>query len=158
MLPNRRERHESHAYVLDRAIARAHVCVTWETMQGDIHRDATFARLLVGGELRFGDRIQPHAHLGLGFQGIDHDSRFMMTGGQEREGPDAGLTLDLMWSIGVGTAVRINEQWTIGALMSGVGVAQNTSSETLRAAFEGGFYASYGQLWMESITAVGAAN
>lgn len=118
--------------------------VNWNAMEGDILRDAQFGRFLIGGQLRFGDIFQPHARFALGAQVVQHSSRFMPDSGGEREGPDGGVALDLLWSVGVGMTVRIKEHWTAGVEVSGLGVAQALNSDALRGGFEAGLYFGYG--------------
>lgn len=73
-----------------------------------------------------------------------HASRFTPDNGTERQGPDSGYALDLLWSISTGITVRIDKRWTAGLVMSGVGVAQSLNSNTLQGAFEGGLFMGYG--------------
>ena len=117
--------------------------VSWDGTTGDIHRDARFGRVVLGGQLRFGDRYQPHARFGLGLQGGRHSSRFLPDAGAERDGPDSGLAMALIWSVGGGMSVRVQDNWLVGFELSGVGMAQSLSSDTLRGALEGGFYVGY---------------
>lgn len=118
--------------------------VMWDASPGDISRNAKFARFFIGGQLRFGDQFQPHARFGIGAQLVQHDSLFMPETGGEREGPDAGVALDLLWTAGVGMTMRVKEHWIIGVEVSGLGVAQALSSDTLRGGFEAGLWAGYG--------------
>lgn len=107
-------------------------------------RDAQYARVLLGGQLRFGDTYQPHARFGIGSQLVRHHARFASIDGGEREGPDSGFALDLLWSVGAGMTVRFQENWIAGIEVSNVGVVQSLSSDTLRGGFEGGLYVGYG--------------
>lgn len=118
--------------------------VSWDGATGDIQRDARFGRVVLGAQLRFGDWYQPHARFGLGLQGGRHSSRFVPESGDERDGPDSGLAMALIWSVGAGITIRFHAHWTLGFELSGIGMAQNLSSDTLRGALEGGFYVGYG--------------
>lgn len=107
-------------------------------------RDAQFGRFLIGGQLRFGDKYTPHARFGLGVQVVQHSSQFMPDAGGEQDGPDDGVALDLLWSVGVGMTIRIKEHWVAGLEISGLRFVQAFNSDTLRGGFEAGLYLGYG--------------
>lgn len=116
----------------------------FENEEGEIVRNATLGRVLLGGVLHFGDRYRPMFRAGVGFQGVKHGSRFMPATGVEREGPESGFEAAGLWWFGLGFEARLGEHWTAGLDAKFVGVATSTNAAGLKTALEGGLHLSYG--------------
>lgn len=114
----------------------------YENQEGEISRDATLGRVLLGGLLHFGDKYRPIFRLGVGFQGVSHGSRFVPATGAERDGPGDGFAVDGLWTVGLGFEARLGRNWTFGLGANFVSVASDKSG--LSSSVEGGLNLSYG--------------
>lgn len=88
--------------------------VSWNNMQGDIARQASFGRAQMAGVVRFGDKYVVSTRVGLAVQAASYDSEFSTTDAS-MTGPGSSFELDLLLSLGTGFEARIGNHWTIGA-------------------------------------------
>ena len=86
---------------------------TWNNLQGDLTRQATFGRLRGSGILRFGDQQIVSVRAGLGIQFAVHESTFD-SGGMSTTGPGDGFVVDGVWTVGAGYEARLGKSWSVG--------------------------------------------
>ena len=113
--------------------------MTFQDQQGVVLRNARLGRAQLGGMLRLGQTYVPTARLGIGFQGISHNTRFVPETGGEMAGPDLGFEAKAYFSFGAGFDVRLGNRWSIGWLAS---FAQSIGTEI--SSVTTGIHLSYG--------------
>ena len=110
---------------------------------GQLTRNASIGRARLGGVVRLGHQVIPTMRLGIGFQGSNHDSRFLPTGGGDMPGPESGFKSDLFFSFGAGVDIRLGEHWMAGMDVSAIGVAKSLDTESIGGSVEAGLHVSY---------------
>ena len=111
--------------------------VDWQTMQGDITRQASFGRLAAAGVIRYGTTNVLSTRFGVGVQGTSYDSLFT-TGGTYMDGPGNSIEFNGLWSVGIGFDTQLAKFWTLGA---GATFAQFVGSDA--RVLEGGIQLGY---------------
>lgn len=109
----------------------------WQSMQGEIARQANFGRLQGSGVLRFGQRHVVSVRLGVGVQAISYESTFT-TGGVGMPGPGGSFEIDGMYTVGVGFDSHIGRHWTFGA-----GANFSSTLQTVSRTLDAGFHLGY---------------
>ena len=112
--------------------------VSWDTMEGDISRRASFGRAQASGVIRFGTKYVVSTRLGFGIQATSYDSTFT-SGSDSMSGPGDAFELDGLWLGGVSFDARLNERWTLGTGVTFVG-----GIYTDNRSLEAGIRVSYG--------------
>lgn len=96
--------------------------------QGQLSRSAVLGRVLLGGMLRFGDKISPNVRIGVGGQALRFNTRFApVGGGVERD--DSVFAVDALWMFGGGLDIRLNERLITGLSASLVGPLTRAGGE-----------------------------
>lgn len=111
----------------------------YDSAEGALVRYATLGRLLLGGVLHFGDKYRPMIRAGLGVQGVSHQSRFIPTVGQDREGPGGGFAANGLYYIGLGLEAELGRHWTAGLSANFV----EARDPAIQFVVEGGINLSY---------------
>lgn len=99
---------------------------SWQQMQGDILREASFGRLQGSGVLRFGEKYVLSMRVGIGVQVTRYNSSFIRED-MTMSGPGGSVEFNGMWSVGAGFDTNLGEYWTLGA---GAAFAQLVDSNT----------------------------
>ena len=111
--------------------------VPYQTMQGDVRRQASFGRLQAAGVIRFGTKYVTSTRLGLGVQGTNYNSRFT-AGDVDMVGPGNSFDIDFVMSLGAGFDAHIGDHWTLG-----IGAAFAVGFKSDVRALESGFQLGY---------------
>ena len=112
---------------------------TWQSTTGELTRQATVGRVLLGGVARLGRKYIPTVRFGLGFQGSSHSSDFIADSGQSMDGPEVPMEWDFLLSLSAGLDVRIGDHWLVGFQVSGV---RSDAIDVL--SLSGGIHVGYG--------------
>ncbi len=116
--------------------------MSWNGMNGDVARSATFGRVRVGGLLRLGDKYIPTVRLGLAGQGTSHSSLFS-TGATSMDGPGSSFDFSALLDFGIGFDVRVGEHFLAGVAASMVNVLSGPGGNDGFQSLELGMHASY---------------
>ena len=110
---------------------------SWQGMQGDISRPASFGRLLAAGVVRFGERYIVSTRLGVGVQATSYNSTFT-AGGVGMPGPGGSFAIDGMYTVGVGFDTHFGKHWTFGA-----GANFSSTLRTVTSTLDAGLHFGY---------------
>lgn len=110
--------------------------VSWNNMQGEVARSASFARLQAAGVVRFGEKYVVSTRFAFGVQGTQYDSAFDRNG-ESMPGPGDDSEAALFLAFGGSVDTRLGDHWTVGA-----GAAFSQAFEGPRA-LEAGIHAGY---------------
>ena len=110
--------------------------MSYNNMDGTLHRSASLGRVQFAGVLRLGEKIIPTLRLGVGLQGAGYDAELMTETGP-KAGPESGLEFTTTLNFGAGLDVRLGDHLAAGFAASVISRGTDPSS------IEAGIHAGY---------------